>query len=165
MNPNQFVFYRDQLKEAARRLVWQHGEGGPPYDPFKIARALNVIVRQEYLNGVEGYSDYENGKFSAVIASQSIVTRQRFTLAHELAHILLMKNVQRGVEVCLKRYRTGGLPDTAHQDPVEEAVCNAFAAELLVPTDELRQQSEIRDLDFALINLTSDLRSLGFHQN
>ncbi len=147
MNSTQFCFYRDQLTEAARRLVWQHGEGGPPYDPFKIARALNVTVRLEYLDGLLGYTDCENSQFSAILASQSSVTRQRFTLAHELGHVLLMRNAQRGIAVSLRRYRGASIPDTAHQDPVEEAVCNAFAAELLVPTDEIRQALSNKRVD------------------
>jgi hypothetical protein len=137
-NSRQFALHRDELTEAARRLIRQHGGSGPPYDPFEIARALNVAVHLQYLESVEGYASCENGKFSAVIASQSTVTRQRFTLAHELGHILLMIDAKRGINVPLRRYRGGGIPDALHGDPVEEAVCNAFAAELLVPSDEVQ---------------------------
>jgi len=139
MSQPEFRFYKDQLVEAARRLVWKYCEGGPPYDPFKVARALNVTVRLEHLDGVEGYTEYENGQFLAVLASQSVGTRRRFTLAHELGHVLLMSAAQR-VPVTLRRYRGSKTPDLAHQDPVEETLCNAFAAELLLPEDEIRQR-------------------------
>jgi Zn-dependent peptidase ImmA (M78 family) len=137
---SEFCFYKDQLTEFARRLVWKHGEGGPPYDPFKIARALGVVVRLECLQGIEGYADYSNGVYFAVLASQSPIARQRFTLAHELGHVLLMSRAQRGLPISLKRYRGFTTPDTGVRDPVEEALCNAFAAELLVPTDEITDQ-------------------------
>jgi hypothetical protein len=142
----QFALHRDLLTEAARRLIRQHGAPGPPYDPFKIARSLDVAVHLQYLEGVEGYAICENDKFSAVIASQSTVARQRFTLAHELGHILLMNDAKKGINVPLRRYRGGGTPDALHEDPVEEAVCNAFAAELLVPAEEVRIYLSGRDV-------------------
>lgn len=139
MSQGNFSFYRDQLTEAARRLVWKHCEGGPPYDPFAIAGALNVAVKIEFLEGIEGYTEYEGGRFLAVVNSRSIATRRRFTLAHELGHVHLIAAAQR-VPISLERYRGARTPNAAHGDPVEETLCNAFAAELLLPAEEIQQR-------------------------
>ena len=53
-------------------------------------------------------------------------SRRRFTLAHELAHLILDERVDRP---CILRQRSASAPEEA-----EESLCDAVAAAVLMPT-------------------------------
>ncbi len=88
---------------------------------------MGVEVRECDLKGIDGYVEVVGGKYVASISRRINPGRQRFTLGHELCHVVLMKQAEDGKPLPLVRYRTkGGLPGL-HQDPQEEALCNYFA--------------------------------------
>jgi len=132
-----YTTYSRSLRETACELRRRYGPDGPPYDPFLIARRLGVRVTHAALDGTDGYVQVRDGQWHAVISSRSNLARQRFTLGHELGHVILMRGAQRGEFRCLTRYRTHEFAPGVHQDPLEEALCNAFADELLLPADEI----------------------------
>ena len=136
--------YHNSLKKAlmacAVDLLRKYAPEGPPYDPFVIAQRLHVEVREMELAGIEGYIEIENGQYVASVSTSGPETRRRFTLAHELCHVLLMRKVDNGESVKLIRFLANGNLPGLHQDPVEESLCNYFAAELLMPSDEIRQR-------------------------
>ena len=88
-----------------------------------IAKALGVsaVVKEKL--------PFDGGLFSKgvdliiKINAASIPARQRFTLAHEVAHLIISSGSARSARRCLK------------SDPLEQA-CDAVAAELLMPIDE-----------------------------
>jgi Zn-dependent peptidase ImmA (M78 family) len=127
-----------KLRKSAEKLIWQCSSHGPPYDPFQIAQHMGVHVDIEPIPGLDGYVEIVDGRYFAVISSLSNDKRRRFTLSHELGHVLFMREAERGSPVPLIRYRAAGCPPGLHQDPVEESLCNVFASELLLPTMEVK---------------------------
>ncbi len=132
-----YKLYRDALRDKARKLVDPQISMGPPYNPWLIAKILDVQVQQEDLKGIDGYVEVIDGNYRAVIGNSADV-RMRFTLAHELGHVVLMRSAAKGQSLALTRFRAPNLMETLHQDPEEEALCNDFAAELLMPFDQVK---------------------------
>jgi Zn-dependent peptidase ImmA (M78 family) len=154
MNSPYFA-YRQVLIAQANELVARYTSGRPPYDPYSIADALQVRVQERSLNGLEGYVQLEGNRWSVVISSSGPRTRRRFTLAHELGHVLLFRAGEEGCARDLMRYRSGDFQPDLHQDPDEEALCNAFAQELLMPRSDVEERLQLKTvsprsiLDFA----------------
>lgn len=136
--------YHDRLRKAlrscARNLLRKYAPDGPPYDPFLVAQGLHVDVQDTELAGIEGYIETKDGRYVASISTNAQETRRRFTLAHELCHVLLMRKAEDGKPVRLIRFRANGNLPGLHQDPVEESLCNYFAGELLMPSDEIHMR-------------------------
>ena len=134
------------LKKSAQALLATYAPTGPPYDPRLIAEKLGIAVQETQLTGVEGYLDTSDGRYIAVISSTAKETRRRFTLAHELCHVLLMQRADDGKPVRLIRFRSNGSLPGLHQDPVEESLCDYFAGELLIPSDEISKRLAGREI-------------------
>jgi hypothetical protein len=130
-------YLKEILKERASYLLKRYARGGPPYDPHHIADGMGVEVRECDLNGIDGFVEVVEGKYVASISKRINVARQRLTLGHELCHVLLMQRADDGKPLPLVRYRTKGKLPALHQDPQEEALCNHFAGELLMPSGEV----------------------------
>jgi hypothetical protein len=150
-------FLKTVLREKANELRQRYLPGGPPYDPTLVADGLGVEVQECVLTGIDGYVEIKDGKYTAVISQHAKPTRKRFTLAHELCHVLLMQQADKGKPFQLVRYRTNGKLPGLHQDPVEESLCNYFAGELLIPLSQVK--SRIRNCRIApesIFKLASD---------
>jgi hypothetical protein len=91
-------------------------------------------------DGLDGIS-YRRGDFRlALVSSRSAWTRQRFTLAHELGHLLAGDG-----ELLVDR---DVMAATTRRDLVEMRA-NAFAASFLMPEDVLRAQAPVDGPQFA----------------
>jgi Zn-dependent peptidase ImmA (M78 family) len=121
---------------------------GGPYDPFLLADHLGVRVHEIDLKGVDGYVESFGSDYRVFISCRSSIVRRRFTLSHELAHVIFMRTAKKGGirDSYLVRYRRNGLPTSEFQDEREERLCNAFAEEFLLPTEILRQRDFSSDL-------------------
>lgn len=113
-------------------IVDGYGVTEPPVPVDHIARSMNITLRyaplDEELSGMAFIKES-----SAVIAVNALhhPNRQRFTIAHELAHHVLHADVlRRGVHVD-KALLRAGLASKGTDDLEIEA--NAFASELLMP--------------------------------
>jgi hypothetical protein len=125
------------LKTEARRLRGDF----PPYDPHAAASILGVDVEERHLPDIDGYMEIRDGRYIAVISTKKHPTRQRFTLGHELGHVLLMRFAESESSAPLRKYRSNQVKGL-HHDPLEESLCNYFAGELLMPADEVKQRLE-----------------------
>src|SRR5438309_1773593 len=92
-----------------------------------IARELGVreIIRQElsFEGGIFETSREGSTDLIIKLNSFSPVVRQRFTLAHEIAHLLLCSSL--------------GLERACTEDRAQEDACDAIAAEFLMPVQEV----------------------------
>jgi hypothetical protein len=140
MSASVYGEWKAWLRKRAYSLIWQVAPAGPPYDPFLVAKHMQVNVSVEAISGIDGFVEVRNGGYFAVISSLTSRRRQRFTLSHELGHVLFMRISEEGNVVPLIRYRNAVCPPRLHQDPLEEALCNSFASELLLPTSEVENQ-------------------------
>ena len=88
-----------------------------------LAQAMGTVVLRSPLRGCEGWCIRKEDGYLIRINSDSPRERQRFTLAHELSHILL-----------------GTTPDIPADGCSEEQAVNNFAAVLLLPPERMREQ-------------------------
>ena len=128
------------LAGEASRLRLSCGLHAPPYDLYSVADLLEVQVEERFIPDFDGYIEVRDKKYVAVISTKKHPTRQRFTLGHELGHVVLMKFMEKEGAPPRTRYRTSRKVPTLHQDPVEESLCNFFAGELLMPHDEVKNR-------------------------
>jgi Zn-dependent peptidase ImmA (M78 family) len=131
---------REILRKYARSLTYAVGTYEPPYDPWRVATHLGVSVQTKALTGMDGYVDLTDGEPKIFVASNCSHDRQRFTLAHEIGHVLLIhafRDGKRPLTYGLRRYRMREIPTDFSSDPTEERLCNYFAAELLMPRSDV----------------------------
>ena len=116
--------------QKARDLAWQilrrEKIRALPVDAVEICRRLGITVR-EYTEPRpevgDGFSCFLGGVPYIFIRSGQSRQRCRFTVAHELGHILLGH---------VGKYELVNREPSPHDDPVEQAA-NIFAARLLAP--------------------------------
>src|SRR5687767_13649845 len=89
--------FKNFLTQEAEHLRSECGFTGPPYDPYVVASLLNVEVEERYMPDFDGYIEVRDKKYVAVISTKKRATRQRFTLGHELGHVLIMRLLERDV--------------------------------------------------------------------
>src|SRR6266851_1759525 len=104
----------------------------PPIPVEKIARLLGADVRYEPFEGeLSGMLFREKGRSVVGVNALHSRTRQRFTIAHELGHLLLHSDNDLFVD---KHYRVRRDRRSSEASDYAEIQANAFAAELLMPT-------------------------------
>jgi len=103
-------------RQVARSVVKRHRVTAPPVDVHAIARAVGVTVNDADLGSVDARLYRRDGDWILEVNPGFAPTAQRFSVAHELGHLLL------GHEGC------GTNAD-------DERAANVFAAELLMPLE------------------------------
>jgi hypothetical protein len=141
--------------QEAARILQEQGIRRPPVPVERIARSLGTQVAFEPFEGdLSGMLYREPGDAAAIIIVNSLnaKTRQRFTVAHEIGHLLLHERevfVDRPISVRFRDARS-----SLAEDP-EEIEANRFAAALLMPQDwlladarrRLKRQPRLSDED------------------
>ncbi len=128
--------YRKARAKAAEVLRVQHIVR-PPIVPREIAESyglrVDVIDLPADLQNVAGFIDFSENQI--LVNSADHYNRQTFTIAHELGHFLMHRELfaahPETYKVLLR------LPVDSQSDPLEKEA-NAFAADLLVPLEMLR---------------------------
>ena len=111
------------IKEKNGKIIY-------PIDPFKILKEKNVIITFSDFDKLEGLLLFDKEKESVVsINLNRPVTRQRFTAAHELGHIMLHAEIKGENFLC---------PIFGTKSPVEREA-DEFASYLLMPNNELNK--------------------------
>lgn len=154
----------EHAAREARALVEKLGVKAPPVPVEKLAKALGVRVEfNPFDDELSGMAFLRDGKPVIGVNANHHPNRQRFTIAHELGHVLLHRN-RLEAAVLVDKSRNFIARDTvsaAGTDPVE-IQANAFAAELLMPKKFVRQvlSESARDLqdDDYLISLAKRFR-------
>lgn len=134
-------------REAARALVRQFGITSAPVPIDDIVRELGVEVQYVPLGSeMSGMAHIKGGIPIIGVNNQHHINRQRFTLAHELAHVRLHRpHLERVVHVdkgSLRRDAASALGTDAI-----EVEANAFASELLMPQPLLELEVAGRQID------------------
>lgn len=139
------------MAQRAREYAW---DGNLPVDPKAVAAGITMTRRNDgqklkirmeghELDGLSGYAQYVDGDsphFLCVYNNGEVETRQRFTQAHELGHVLL-NHVAKG-----KSPRRDTTFKAQAGDWIE-IDANAFAAELIMPEKYVRHlASKITDI-------------------
>ena len=139
------------IRRTVNRLLEELEIEEPPVQVKAVARhcgARIVRVPGEEDDDLSGFL-YRDGEKAAVIGvnKDQAAVRQRFTIAHEIGHLLLHENDQVHVDREFKvQLRSGVSSQGTNLDEVE---ANRFAAELLMPSELLRSDVEGRDFNLA----------------
>ena len=138
-----------RIRTTARDLMKRLEIKEPPVPVRTLARSCGArIVRVPGDNGdIDGFL-YRKGSEAVIGVNQDQApVRQRFTVAHELGHLLLHEHdqvhVDRGFRV---RLRSGVSQKGMDRDEMET---NRFAAEVLMPIEFLRVDLESNEFDLA----------------
>lgn len=128
----------NKAEKRAREVLSKHHVKSPPVPVEAILTSFGIRILLKPYDAEQDFNDvsgmlYRTGSETIVgINASHSVTRQRFTLAHELGHFLLHKGdlfVDAKVNFRNKRSELG-----IH---IEEVEANAFAAALLMPAEML----------------------------
>lgn len=146
-----------RIETIVRRLLGEHKISRSPIPVEALARSLGVRVSYSPFEGdISGMVFRDEDHVIIGVNSLHHPNRQRFTIAHEIGHMLLHK----GIEVHVDRaFRINLRNDVSSQavDP-EEIEANRFAAELLMPKHMLIRDLKGRAIDF---ENEDDLRRLA----
>ena len=129
----------------ARRFLREVGKVSVPIDINHLAEAANARIRVVFdlADDESGQTTSIRGKHLIIVNGNHSEERQRFTVLHEIAHIVLRLPSQHGgqllTEDVLMSYR---------RRPEEEMLCDVFAAECLLPYEPFRKQ--VGDSDISL---------------
>ena len=137
-------------KARANELVERFAIKTPPVPIERIAKQLGIVVQYApFDDELSGMAFLKEGVAFIGINSNHHPNRQRYTLAHELAHIYLHRtHLEAGVHVDQSSVNSlrRDLVSAEGTDPLEREA-NAFAAELLMPTKLLAGALDDRMLD------------------
>src|SRR5207245_4521892 len=107
----------------ARTLHHELRLSGPPFDPWELAKRLNIEVREKSM-ALDGYLERDqDDTFVIYVRRESALPRKRFTICHEIAHTFFFDILTAG-----RKFR-----QKYQDDPEEERLCDIAAAELLMP--------------------------------
>jgi Zn-dependent peptidase ImmA (M78 family) len=153
---------RNQIREAVEALLTKHRvkSGAVPIE--EIARSLGATITLDDVDDdLSGFLYRETGGRKTIIGVNKShhPNRRRFTIAHEIGHLVLHK----GEMVHLDSGRAAFTIDmrdseSARGEDDDEREANLFAAELLMPAKFLTNDLENIDLDLlsdstVLVNL------------
>lgn len=154
------------MDDSAIQIIRSH-QRQPPVDVFAIASALGLRVSRHFLGeDVAGkIRKYFGGKYEIVINKEDHPRRQRFTVAHEISHFVLHRDLigDEFVEDAMYRGPLGGAAETQ---------ANRLAADILMPhflirplwRDGVRQPEELaRRFDVSASAMA--IRLEGFKQS
>ncbi len=117
---------------------------GSPVSLGDLATDLSIsIVMRELEPGKEGHLgyDYRQQAYFIVVSARSTYGRQRFTIAHELGHFLWHRELlDARLQRCGKTEGEENIDALIEREGfnTEEREANIFAANLLMPKEEIR---------------------------
>ncbi len=132
---------REKLAELLDRY------GGPPVNIEAIIRGLGLeLDKKASLNAdISGQIEKSgNETYKVSVNAADNYLRQRFTMAHELGHYLLHKNLIGDGLIDDRAYRStvAGKYSSGMVGPEEEAAANRLAARILMPANVVTSEAQ-----------------------
>lgn len=122
----------EAIRRHARTLLAERGDGSVPVRLSAFFEWAGVRkVKNEELPLEGALRRLPDGRFDIVVRADRAPTRQRFSIAHELGHILFYRNAPDA------KARQAALGSKAPEE--EERLCNIAAEELLMPAAVVRE--------------------------
>lgn len=144
---------KKKIRGLVRQILGSAGVTTAPVPVEQIARAQGAELRMQGMDvpdssNISGFLYRENGKATIGVNAAHHPNRQRFTVAHELGHLLLhgAANGIRVDDVHVDRsFHLRSQLSSEGTDPAEREA-NFFAAELLMPEHFLKAEALSFDL-------------------
>jgi Zn-dependent peptidase ImmA (M78 family) len=136
-----------RIETLVRNLLKDHKVSRPPVPVETLATKLGAKVRYSPFDGdISGMVYRDEDRVIIGVNSLHHTNRQRFTIAHEIGHMLLHK----GIEVHVDRAYRVNLRNDISSSAVdrEEIEANRFAAKLLMPEHMLIADLKGQEIDF-----------------
>lgn len=123
---------RPAVAQRAARLLDEYDIREPPVPVEEIARGEGAEIVRHHFEGQEsGFALRANGRWIIGVNTITSPSRRRFTIGHELGHLLLHPGkpliVDHSIRISRRDNKASLGTDT------EEIEANGFAAELLMP--------------------------------
>ncbi|MEI9922780.1 MAG: ImmA/IrrE family metallo-endopeptidase [Bradyrhizobium sp.] len=137
-----------KIDALTAELLTKYGVLGPPVPVEGIARGEGAsLVFKQFNNEISGLLLREGNNAIIAVEKKQSPARRRFTVAHELGHLLLHQGKEVRVDTAFRVNLRSPASSTA--EDVEEIESNAFAAALLMPEIFLRKDTAglILDID------------------
>lgn len=140
---------RAEVRRSVVKLLNAIGVDSPPIPVERVAKHLGARVSRVPLAGEKALSGllYRAGGETIIgVNKRHPAPRQRFTIAHEIGHLVLHDrdalHIDRGFPMRLRDARSSQAVDP------DEIAANAFAAELLMPTAMVLGDLEGQAVDY-----------------
>lgn len=146
---------RRKVRRTAARVLEKAEISTPPVDVYDLASSVAHVVDKEMDPDISGMlipiEPKVDGKEWAILVNQDHPpVRRRFTVAHELGHLLMhgysTAHADSGYKV---RFRD---PRSSEGSVREEIEANQFAAEILMPEDVLLDRLAEEDLEYVSLH-------------
>jgi len=135
-------------RATARALIVKYSVKTAPVPVERIARIMKVRVQYSPLDGdLSGMVTIQDGVPIIGINALHHPNRQRFTLAHEMGHLTLHREILEGSVHVDKQILHRDIMTAAGTD-WREIEANAFASELLMPEPLMRVQATANVIAF-----------------
>jgi Zn-dependent peptidase ImmA (M78 family) len=125
------VINQERIAQEAKKLLRQCSIHKPPVKVEVIAKHLGAVLRYEpFDDEISGVLYRDKRSIIIGVSSLHHPNRQRFTIAHEIGHLVLHEmevHVDKGYRVALRNSTSSQAVDANEID------ANRFAAELLMP--------------------------------
>lgn len=145
----------DQIEQAATDLLNRAGITKTPTPLHRIATLLKANIHQQtFEDMVSGVLMIRGDERHIMVNKAHHPNRQRFTIAHELGHLVLHHNSgdRLFIDTHLRTYQRSGSPSSGTYEepgstttPAEEREANQFASALLMPRASILAMTEGRE--------------------
>ncbi len=138
-----------KIEAMIRKLLREHGTESAPVPVGDIARKLGVKIRFVPFRGegeISGMLFRDSEQTVIGVNSLHHPNRQRFTIAHEIGHMLLHKGMEIHIDKALfiVHLRDGVSSEAIDREEID---ANRFAAEMLMPKHMLIADLAEREID------------------
>ena len=139
----------------ARAVLSEAGVADAPVDIYAIADAYADVIELKMEDSISGMlipatTESSPKRYTIIVNAKHPEVRRRFTVAHELGHLLLHDYRTPHADTGFKiRFRANREYDGSVAEEIE---ANQFAAEVLMPTDILLARTEELDIEYVPAN-------------
>lgn len=155
--------HRDACERSAANLIQQAAISTWPVSLDKVASHLGISVRKvPMIDDLSGMCFYKNGIPIVVVNANQYNSRQRFSIAHEIGHVVLHQTELRRNAFVDKNITVLHRDKKASSGKIQvEVEANHFAAALLMPRQMIYRYMEEYRLRYGLRDDEKEIQKMA----